>query len=199
MEYWDDDDDGSWWVAPDPEPEVDAEEEEEAVEEQPNPKELKSILKSKSQLVKTVGALKVKNKAQMSEANANKAKNTLDCWNSTAIKNEAQRKEREKISEGQKPLAFNNVFKTKAMLLKNVNNLGDCSKKATNETNPWMKPTKKAMENDHETLQQERERRKLEMEQVFTLFVFPLLLSPKKSSLRYVAPQLLQYDRLELK
>ena len=112
MEYWDDDDDGSWWVAPDPEPEVDADEEEQAEEEQPNPKELKSILKSKSQLVKTVGALKIKNKAQMSEANANKAKNTLDCWNSTAIKNEAQRKEREKITEGQKPLAFNNVFKT---------------------------------------------------------------------------------------
>ena len=159
-----DDDDGSWWVAPEPEPEQDDDEEEQV--EQPNPKELKSILKNKSQLVKTVGALKAKNKAQLSSANAAKAKNTLDCWNSTAIKAQADRKEREKMTEGQKPLAFNNVFKTKAQLIKNVNNLSEV-KKGSNETNPWMKPTKKAIENDHETLQQERERRKVEMEQVF--------------------------------
>ena len=102
----------------------------------------------------------------MSSANAAKAKNTLDCWNSTAIKAEAERKEREKMTEGQKPLAFNNVFKTKAHLVKNVNNLSDNKIKTSNETNPWMKPTKKVIENDHETLQQERERRKIEMEQV---------------------------------
>ena len=177
MEYWDDEDDGSWWVAPDPEPEANADEEEQGGEEQPNPnpKELKSILKSKSSLVKTLGALKgggsnVKSKAQNANANT-KAKKTLDCWNSTAIKNEETRKEREKMTEGQKPLAFNNVFKTKAMMLKNVNNLSDPSKKATNETNPWMKPTKKALENDHETLQQERERKKMEMEQVTLVFL----------------------------
>ena len=169
MEYWDEDDDGSWWVAPDPEPEANADEEEQVGEEQPpNPKDLKSILKNKSQLMKTVGALKGGGANVKNNANANnaKAKNTLDCWNSTAIKNEAQRKEREKMTEGQKPLAFNNVFKTKAMMLKNVNNLSDSSKKASNETNPWMKPTRKVMENDHETLQQERERKKMELEQV---------------------------------
>ena len=168
MDFLDDDDDGSWWVAPDPEPEGDADEEDQGGDVQPERKELKSILKSKSQLVKTVGALNVKKKAQLSNANAKKATNTLDCWNSTAIKAEATRKMTEKMTEGQKPLAFNNVFKTKAMMMKNVNNLSDStSKKASNETNPWMKPTKKALENDHETLHQERERKKMEMEQVF--------------------------------
>ena len=34
MDYLDDDDDGSWWVAPDPEPEVDGDEEEKGGEEQ---------------------------------------------------------------------------------------------------------------------------------------------------------------------
>ena len=34
-DYLDDDDDGSWWVAPDPEPEPDAEEEDQGDEEQP--------------------------------------------------------------------------------------------------------------------------------------------------------------------
>ena len=192
MDFLDDDDDGSWWVAPDPEPEVEADEEDQGEEEQPERKELKSILKSKSQLLKTVGTMSVKKKAQMSNANVNKAKNTLDCWNSTAIKAEATRKEREKMTEGQKPLAFNNVFKTKAMLLKNVNNMSDStSKKATNETNPWMKPTKKALENDHETLQQERERKKMEMEQVFIRIYIAILLAPTRAlyvTLRHYQP-----------
>ena len=80
MDFLDDDDDGSWWVAPEPEPEVEADEEDQGEEEQPERKELKSILKSKSQLLKTVGTMSVKKKAQMSNANVNKAKNTLDCW-----------------------------------------------------------------------------------------------------------------------
>ena len=77
------------------------------------------------------------------------------------------------MTAGQKPLAMSNVFKTKAMLLKNANNMSDSkTKKASNETNPWMKPTKKAMENDHETLQDEREKRKMEVEQVFFFKLF---------------------------
>ena len=171
MEFWDkdDDDDGSWWVAPEPDADADGEEDTSS-EQASKPKDLKSILKNKSQLVKSVGGMNLKGeKARANE----KAKNSLDCWNSAAIKNEAARKESEKMTAGQKPLAMSNVFKTKAMLLKNANNMSDSkTKKASNETNPWMKPTKKAMENDHEALLEERERKKMEVEQVvfFKLF-----------------------------
>ena len=187
MEFWDkdDDDDGSWWVAPEPDDDADGEEDTSS-EQASKPKDLKSILKNKSQLVKSVGGMNLKGeKARANE----KARNSLDCWNSAAMKNEAARKESEKMTAGQKPLAMSNVFKTKAMLLKNANNMSDSkTKKASNETNPWMKPTKKAMENDHETLQDEREKRKMEVEQVFFFKLFEssyiTFLVPKNGSMQ---------------